>query len=118
MTEQEGWFPVGSLQMPDGSRSFRNHNPLNLRESPFQYKSRDGFAVFKNDLEGIEAGIWDIGQKARGLSVTGLTGLSTLKDLIDIWAPSSDGNDPNSYLTNVCLMTGFTPDMQLNALLE
>jgi len=118
MTEQEGWFPIGVPEFPAGSRSFRNHNPLNLRTSPFMYKQDDGFAVFKNDTEGLNAAIWDIGQKARGLSATGLTGLSTLKDLIDIWAPTSDGNDPNSYLTNVCLMTGFKPDMPLNALLE
>lgn len=117
MAEMEGWTPSTASPLPGGSRSYRNHNPLNLRQSPFAIGTLDGFAVFATDADGFAAARWDIRQKARGNTSTGLNGDSTLRALIKVWAPAEDGNDPASYLQHVCHMTGFREDMQLKELL-
>lgn len=117
MAEVEGWTPVIAGPTSSGSRSYRHHNPLNLRASPFAVAIVDGFAVFQSDEDGFAAARWDIRQKAKGNTVTGLNGESTLRELIHVWAPEQDGNDPASYLQNVCHMTGFIERMKLKELL-
>lgn len=117
MAEVEGWTPSDAAPTLSGSRSYRNHNPLNLRASPFAEGSNGGFAVFNTDMDGFAAARWDIRQKARGNTSSGLTGESTLRDLIKVWAPSEDGNDPASYLQHVCHMTGFLETMKLKEFL-
>jgi hypothetical protein len=118
MIEHEGWIPPSGANFKEGSRSFRNHNPGNLRSSPFQFTTKDGFAVFKTDIEGWNAMIWDLKQKATGNTSTGLNGESTLFDLIHVWAPAEDNNNPVSYLNHICGMTGFSKDMKLKELLK
>lgn len=117
MAEVEGWTPSGPSPSMTGSRSYRNHNPLNLRASPFAVAIKDNFAVFASDADGFAAARWDIRQKARGNTSTGLNGESTLRELIRVWAPSEDGNDPASYLQHVVHMTGFREDMKLKEFL-
>jgi hypothetical protein len=118
MITVEGWYWTGQKSYAQGSRSFRNHNPGNLRSSPFQVGNDGGFAVFRTDLEGWQAMIWDLQNKALGKTITGLNGNSTLKDLIWKWAPPSDNNNSQAYLNAVCRMTGFLPTMKLKELLE
>lgn len=117
MAEMEGWTTLAASPTSSGSHSYRSHNPGNLRASPFAVAVVDGFAVFQTDEDGFAALRWDIRQKAKGNTVTGLNGESTLRELINKWAPSSDGNDPASYLQNVCHMTGFLENMKLKELL-
>lgn len=118
MAAHEGFYPAGHPQYPNGSRAYRNHNPGNLRKSPFAYTEIDGYAVFRNDMVGWNAFQWDLVQKAKGNTSTGLNGESTLKELIAVWAPPEDKNDTSAYLNAVLRMTGFSEDMKLKELLE
>lgn len=94
MSSFEGWNPMkGSTPLSrTPTLSYRNHNPGNLRRSPFQAGQRDGFAVFHNDVLGFFALCWDINAKATGNTSTGLTGESTIEEFIHVWAPPSENN--------------------------
>lgn len=118
MIEHEGWIPPSGSNYKEGSRSFRNHNPGNLRSSPFQFTTKDGFAVFKTDIDGWNAMLYDLRNKAMGNTSTGLNGNSTLKNLIWKWAPPGDNNNSQAYLDAICNMTSFSPDMKLKDLLK
>lgn len=113
MAEHEGWHPVGHPQSPQGSRSFRHHNPGNLRRSPFAYKIVDNFAVFKNDALGWIAFQWDLLQKAKGNTITKLGPKSTLRELIFTWAPPSDQNNSEAYLQAVVKNSGISEQTTL-----
>ena len=117
MAEHEGWIPITASQTDYGSRAYRHHNPLNLRKSPFEIGTKDGFSIFKTDMDGIAGAIWDLRQKAKGNTSTGLNGDSTLRDLIYKWAPASDGNIPEAYLKDILIKTGFAPTTRLKDLL-
>jgi len=116
MAEHEGWGALGDPKYPNGTRSYRHHNPGNLRVSPFAYKVIDNYAVFKNDAIGFLAFQWDILQKAKGNTSTGLGPNSTLRDLIFTWAPKSDGNDPEKYLADVVHNSGLPETLTLKEL--
>lgn len=118
MKTHEGWLPVGSQEAPSGSRSYRNHNPGNLRRSPFAYLIEDNFAVFESDELGIFAFIWDIYNKCTGNTTTGLNGESSIRDLIFKWAPPTDNNNSQRYVEAVCRMTGYLETMKLKELLK
>jgi hypothetical protein len=91
----EGWWKRRGDSGP--TRSYRNNNPGNLRWSPFMDKKIDNFAVFTHYHQGLYALMWDLLQKCLGNTSTGLSPESTLKELFDVYAPSEDDNDPNSY---------------------
>lgn len=118
ITEHEGWHSPADTETEGGSRSYRNHNPGNLRASPYAAKIVDGYAVFRNDFVGFMALHWDLMQKAKGNTVTGLNGASTIEDLIYVWAPPSDGNESEAYLEDVIKRTGFTKDTTLAEIFE
>lgn len=118
MAEREGWQPTNADNNFLGSASYRRQNPLNLRSSPLAIGTEKGFCVFSSTEEGFAAACLDIIQKARGNTSTGLNGKSTISDLIHVWAPESDGNDPIAYLKDVLTYTGFTASMPLEALLQ
>lgn len=108
MQEFEGWR-TGAEQKPtamEGSISYRNHNPLNLKASPFALGVRDGHAFFLDDETGLFAGIWDIHQKCKGLTSTGLTGESQLWQLIDTWADANEATR-RAYKDHVYERTGL-----------
>lgn len=117
ISTHEGWSPVGSAEAKNGSRAYRNHNPGNLRASPFAYKIEDGYAVFRNDIIGLIALQWDIMQKAKGQTVTGLTGKSTIEQLMHKYAPSSDNNDTEAYIAYVEKASGLPRSTRLEELL-
>ncbi len=114
MAEFEGWKPDGNFdkQAQFPSVAYRNHNPGNLRSSVFMLGQRDGFAFFLSDMVGMFAMQYDIMQKARGKTVTTLTGFSTISDLIQIYS-ASEGDELNNYIQHVVKATGFEPFMQL-----
>lgn len=115
---KEGWRHAGaSNQDPTGgTRAYRNHNPGNLRSSPFASGSDGDYAVFHSDSVGMFALQYDIWCKANGKTVTGLTGESTLKELIYKYAPPIE-NESEKYLADVVRFTGFSPEMKLKELL-
>jgi hypothetical protein len=117
IAEIEGWHSPLETNTPGGSRSYRNHNPGNLRRSPFAVGIVDNFAVFRTDFDGFAALMWDIRQKARGNTQTSLTGESTIEDLVQVWAPTSDGNDPEAYITQLSTKTGISRSTKLKDLL-
>lgn len=113
MSEHEGWYPTGTNGFPDGSRAYRNHNPGNLRASPFECGTAGGYAVFRSDFVGFMALHWDLMQKAKGNTTTGLGPESTLRDLINVWAPPGDGNNSEAYVQSVVQKSGISADTKL-----
>lgn len=103
----EGWVPPSPQNDLQGSRSYRNHNPGNLRSSPFAHSTVGGFAVFRTDQMGLLALHWDLLQKAKGNTSTGLSGKSTIRDLITVYAPSNDGNNVEAYIKEVVAVSGL-----------
>ena len=80
-----------------GSISWRNNKPGNLRWSRFANGTRANFATFNSYIVGWIALWYDLHMKCLGKTRTGLNGNSTLLALFNVWAPSSDGNDPDAY---------------------
>ena len=103
----EGWVPPGvDPKLPDGSRSWRNRNPGNLRPviaSGVQAVPVDdrNYRVFDSLAQGWIALLNDISAKLEGSH--GLTDNSTLRNFFDIYAPSNDDNDPNKYARQVAI---------------
>ena len=113
IAKHEGWHPPAKGDKAGGSRAYRNHNPGNLRKSPFAFSEVDGFAVFRSDFIGWMALHWDLMQKAKGQTVTGLTGQSTIRDLIYVWAPPADNNNTEAYVEAVVRDSGFPSETTL-----
>lgn len=107
MAEHEGWHDPSHPKYPNGSLAYRNHNPGNLRASPFASGTKDNYAYFRSDFIGWMAFHWDLMQKARGNTRTGLGPSKTVRDLIFTWAPPSDSNDSEAYLKRVCEKAGI-----------
>lgn len=118
MAEHEGWSHETEDTAIGGTRSYRNHNPGNLRASPFASKIVDNFAVFRNDMVGWQAFHWDLLQKARGNTSTGLNGQSTIRDLIYKWAPPTDNNDTEAYINAVEKSSGLKASTTLAQLFD
>lgn len=119
----EGWIAPGmDPKFPNGSRSWRNRNPGNLRPLPGAAVPVDdrNYRVFQSLSTGWDALLGDITAKLMGSH--GLTDDSTLRNFFDIYAPSDDDNDPNKYARQVAtwlsrdLGTTITPETTLGAL--
>ena len=119
MAEVEGWKPNGEFEKPAKypSVAYRNHNPGNLRSSPFALGVRDEFAFFVNDNVGMFAMYWDIMKKCKGETRTTLNGDSALCDMIKIYS-ASDGDVLANYVDRVCKMTGFEPFTLLKEIIK
>jgi len=119
MAEFEGWLPVsGTGDSPGaGTVSYRNHNPGNLRQSPFALGHRDGFAYFINDFVGFFALVWDLWAKANSKTSTIATGESTIKDLIYIWTADPEPIK-EKYIQYIEQRTGLKRDTKLKNLIN
>lgn len=108
MAEFEGWRGADEIGAGQNhaSVSWRNHNPGNLRKSPWAIGECDGFAVFLNDEVGFHALVWDLHQKATGNTVTGLNGRSTVYQLIKIYSGEPEATVLN-YATFIENRTGI-----------
>lgn len=118
ISEYEGWSPyaTASSGARPGSVSYRNHNPGNLRSSPFQAGERDGFAVFFDDHVGFMALCYDLWIKASGRSQTGLQASDTIARLFEVYAPPVE-NDTKAYTDFIVARTGYASEMTLADLL-
>jgi hypothetical protein len=118
IAEYEGWSPDSATSGPtkNGSLSYRNHNPGNLRSSIFQIGERNGFAYFYNDQTGFFALTYDLMQKAKGNTRTGLGPKSTIEDLMNIYAPKIE-NNTEQYIQFIELKTGLKRTDTLDKLL-
>jgi len=89
--EFEGWFP--------GSRSFRNKNPGNLRDGAGNIgNDSDGFARFETYHHGMYALLRDLHKKCIGATTTSLGPGSDLRGLVEVYAPTGDGNHVGNYV--------------------
>lgn len=103
---------IDSQRIP---RGIRNNNPLNIRISgslwlgkvPLAQNTDGAFEQFDTMEHGLRAAIINIrtivNRRRRRGQVT------TVKDLINIWAPSEDGNDTLGYVEQVTSLTGLSP---------
>lgn len=99
------------------SVSYRNHNPGNLRLSPFALGVRDGHAYFLNDDIGFYSLMWDIWMKAQGRTATRLDGNATIEDLITVWA-EAPGKTRANYIAHVEKRTGMSKNTKLKDIIN
>lgn len=88
---REGWYA--------GSRSNRNRNPGNLRASAHVGHTMDaeGYCVFVGVVDGSLALLQELTAKVTGNNKHGITPESTLDDLMNVYAPAADRNQPHPY---------------------
>lgn len=96
----EGWVPKGqSNALPNGSRSWRNRNPGNLRPySNTQPRDKDNYRVFSSLVDGFQALLSDLDYKIN----KGFAPTTTLLEVMSKYAPVGDANNPTQYTTFVC----------------
>lgn len=104
----EGWYP--------GSRSYRNNNPGNLRYSPMQDGTDGGFAWFRTYDKGWNALLHQLRIAATGKSLVYRPHM-TLLQFFQKYAPSSDGNHPQTYAKAVARELGVPVTTQIKELL-
>lgn len=102
-------MPKSFLNMAGYPLGLRNNNPGNIR--PFDdwkgmIGTNAGFAVFKDISWGL---------RAFGISLLHEinVGNNTPKKIIYEWAPPSDGNDTEAYISRILSTTGFSRDQIL-----
>lgn len=108
---------VGTFSKP-GTLAERNNNPGNLRFAGQQgaTQGQGGFAAFPTLQAGLDALRNDLLGKMTGNTRTGLTGNSTVQDLINVYAPKGDGNDPTTYAKNLANALGVSTSTKLSTL--
>ena len=116
--EHEGWGPddLRTLGANEETPSYRNNNPGNLTYSPFAIGNRGRWAYFYTEEIGYFALLWDLFQKCTGKTATGLTGQSTLEDLMHVYAPPIE-NDTGAYISYIEAKTGLNRKTKLVELL-
>lgn len=116
--EFEGWFPP-SAKHPNGSRSWRNKNPGNLRKANWSLAigyDKDNFAIFKTKEDGMKTLKGMIKNAAIGKSQV-YKPTDSILTFFKKYAPSVDGNHPAKYASYVALKMGVSPyDFQLQDL--
>lgn len=117
----EGWIIVRLnnnklIKKSKGTISWRYNNPGNLKYGPFAKQhgaigSADGgHSVFPNLSVGKNAMKSLLFGNDRGYNKL------TLDDAIHKYAPSSDGNDPNTYVNYIVRNTKISKNVRLNTL--
>lgn len=94
------------------ARGLRNNNPGNIEASdanPWegQIGSDGRFAKFETPEHGIRA-------LGKNLLSYQRQGVDTVTDVVNRWAPASDGNDTNSYISALCKTLGVGANDQLD----
>jgi hypothetical protein len=119
IAQAEGWIasqPGSSY--PQGSRSYRNHNPGNLRASIYQVAQEDGFAVFENDMAGIYAIVYQLTLYAKGGSAN-VKPTDTLAAAIAKYSGTTIGTPNfNNYMGIVEKIAGVSRNDQVQSLFK
>lgn len=91
-----GFSPQQVKDNSQGTLAQRNNNPGNLRfnSQAGAVKGDAGFAKFNSYDDGFNALIKDIKAKQTGKTRTGLGPNSTIQDLMNVYSPASDSNNP------------------------
>lgn len=88
------------------ARGIRNNNPLNIRHSKDQWQGKalkqtdKSFVQFDSRLMGYRAGFKILHSYIR-------KGVNTIGKIIARWAPSSDGNNTQAYISYVSRTSGI-----------
>jgi hypothetical protein len=115
--QYEGYIPAGKdYRYPNGTTSWRNNNPGNLRSWPTQAGTRDGFAYFRTYDQGWAALIELITNAASGKSKV-YRPEWTIAQFFETYSPSSDGNYPKLYASFVAKQLGVPVDTPIRKLL-
>lgn len=130
----EGWITPGGAY-PNGSRSYRNNNPGNLRYTSYtaalgKNKGHDdkNFVIYVS----YEAGLAALKQFLIDASTDVLrpyrvkaselkkdsAGKLTLYEFYSVYAPSTDGNYPRGYAEAVAKDLGVSPETRIKDLLD
>ncbi len=97
-------------------RGYRDNNPLNLRPSqPWEgitgvdtSGGEPGYLQFVDAQHGIRAGVRIL------LRYEENYGLHTIRQIMNRWAPSSDDNPTQRYITFVAIQLGISPDQVMS----
>lgn len=106
----------GGTPAPQGSLSYRNRNPGNLRWSPLQTGERGGFSYFDTYEIGFEALKHQLNIAASGRSRVYKPTMSILQ-FFEVYAPSGDNNHPQTYAKFVANELGVSVDTPISSLL-
>ncbi len=92
-------------------RGIRNNNPMNIKHSSNQWvgaygvQSDDVFVQFESPMFGLRAGAKTL------LTYERVHFLSSIRSIINRWAPPSDDNPTSKYVDFVASQVGVDPDM-------
>ena len=107
----EGWF--------EGSRSWRNNNPGNLRYCSqalaINFDDKN-FAVFANYNDGFTT-LKNMIRNAAGGKSKVYKPTMTIADFFKVYAPAEDNNDPDAYAKAVAKAINADISMQIKELL-
>lgn len=95
------------------TRGIRNNNPLNIRHSTNRWQ---GMATRQTDRAFVQFTSRKYGYRAAFVLIRNYIGLQrtdTIAKIITRWAPSSDGNNTQSYIRFVSETTGIGVDKPL-----
>lgn len=115
---EEGFFKPGeNPKYPNGSLSYRNNNPGNLRFAGQSgaVKTAGNFAKFSTYQQGWDALIRQLRAACEGRSKVYRPDM-TLFEFCTVWAPAYDGNDPRRYANNVATRIGVRVDIMIRQL--
>jgi hypothetical protein len=106
-----------SIEIPESSRiAYEHNNPGNLmyvgQEGAEKGEPKEGggyWAKFENPEAGYMGLVKDIQAKQSGKTASNLSGSSTLKELIGVYAPSTE-NDTQGYVKNIARKLGVKED--------
>lgn len=101
---QEGYYP--------GSLSYQNNNPGNLKYAgqPGATSGPGGFAVFDSYQDGLTALYNQLGLYASGQCAFCDGQPQTIQSMMQIYAPSSDNNNPTQYASTIASNLGISTD--------
>ena len=108
--EMEGYYPPGTKGFPNGSKSWRNKNPGNIRyigQKRAVDQDAQKFCIFKTYEDGFLTLKEMIQRAATGASKVYRPEM-TFTDFFKVYAPSSDGNYPEKYAKFVAEKCGVS----------
>lgn len=109
--DHDGAVRVNAHGNSSPARGIRNNNPGNIEAGNTPWEGQDGsdgrFAKFITPEHGIRA-------LGKNLLSYADKGYDTVTEIVNRWAPASDGNNTDAYIKSLCSRLGVKPDDQLN----
>ncbi|MFW3349223.1 hypothetical protein ACN9PN_12705 [Klebsiella pasteurii] len=109
--DNEGAPRVTAHGNSSAARGLRNNNPGNIESGSNSWDGQAGsdgrFAKFVTPEHGIRA-------LGKNLLSYQRQGYDTVSEIVNRWAPASDGNNTEAYIAALCKKLNVTPNDQLN----